>query len=137
MKAGEDEPLLRSKGMGSKRLRFKDSLAESTFVSGRVVSGLTGTPVLSDGVAVESPQRRLIRVMTRCICGFFGLALLAGIVYMIWQRREPLKHWINAFFHTSCIFTEWTDWSGCSRSCGIGRSGGTRMTQPIKCKPQP
>merc|ERR1740121_3172710 len=98
MKAGEDEPLLRSKGMGSKRLRFKDSLAESTFVSGRVVSGLTGTPVLSDGVAVESPQRRLIRVMTRCICGFFGLALLAGIVYMIWQRREPLKHWINAFF---------------------------------------
>jgi len=137
MEAGEVEPLLGSKCIGSTRLSFKGSLAESTFVSGRVVSGLTGKPVLSDGVAVESPQRRLISFMTRCICCFFGLALLAGIVYMIWQRRERLQHWMNAFFPTSCIFTEWTDWSGCSRSCGIGQSRGTRMTQPIKCKPQP
>jgi len=138
MEAGEDEPLLGSKGMGSTKLSLMGSLAESTFImSGGVVSGLTGTPVLSDGVAVESPKLRVIRFMTRCICCFFCLALLVGIFYMIWQRLERLKHWINAFFPASCIFTEWADWSACSRTCGLGRSGATRATQPIKCKPQP
>eukprot|EP00434_Breviolum_minutum_P017446 symbB.v1.2.015397.t1/scaffold1144.1/size135540/5 len=65
------------------------------------------------------------------------LALLGGLVWLLWSNREVLKAWWKHTFPTRCSFSEWSDWADCTTTCGVGSNSAERSFFPQDCSPKP
>ncbi|CAJ1377791.1 unnamed protein product [Effrenium voratum] len=65
------------------------------------------------------------------------VAIVGGLVWLIWSFRAEIKTWWKHAFPTRCSFTDWSDWAACTASCGVGSSSAERSFEPPRCQPEP